>query len=90
VHPPRRSSTYTPTIIWLFLIALSGIAAWIGEFGASTPHIVGFVILSLIVKGQLVVDYFMGLKQVSWLWRGIMSAFCVVIGAIMFITYRMQ
>ncbi|MBV1921150.1 MAG: cytochrome C oxidase subunit IV family protein [Pseudomonadales bacterium] len=83
-------SSTRPTIIWLFLITLSGIAAWIGEFGASTPHIVGFVILALIVKGQLVVDYFMGLNQVSWLWRGIMSAFCMVIGAIMFITYRMQ
>ena len=85
MHSPTR-----PTIIWLLLITLSGIAAWIGEFGASTPHIVGFVILILIIKGQLVIDYFMGLNQVSWLWRGIMSAFCMVIGAIMFITYRMQ
>ena len=89
MHSSRRSSAHI-TIIWLLLIALSGIAAWIGEFGESTPHIIGFVILALIVKGQLVVDYFMGLKQVSWLWRGIMSAFCVVIGAIMFVTYRMQ
>ena len=84
-----HSSTHT-TIIWLLLIALSGIAAWIGEFGASTPQIVGFVILAFIIKGQLVVDYFMGLNQVSWLWRGIMSAFCMVIGATMFVTYRMQ
>ena len=89
MYSSKHSSTHI-TIIWLLLIVLSGIAAWIGEFGASSPHIIGFVILALIVKGQLVVDYFMGLKQVSWIWRGIMSAFCMVIGAIMFITYRMQ
>ena len=89
MHSSSHSSTHI-TIIWLFLIALSGIAAWIGEFGTSTPHMVSFIILALIVKGQLVVDYFMGLKHASWLWRGIMSAFCLLIGAIMLVTYRMQ
>jgi len=84
------SSTAQATGVWLVLMTLSIIAAWIGEFGSINTQIVAFIVVALIVKGQLVVDQFMGLKHVSWLWRGIMSAFCVVIGLIIFSTYQVQ
>lgn len=84
------SSTAQATGVWLILITLSIIAAWIGEFGNVNAEIVTFIVVALVIKGQLVVDQFMGLKHVSWLWRGIMSAFCIVIGAIIFTTYKLQ
>ena len=86
----KTSSNKQLTLIWLILLLLSSIAAWIGEFGASNTGIVAFVIVALIIKGQLIIDHFMGLKQSPLLWRGIMSAFCIVISLIMFITYRLQ
>lgn len=83
-------STVQATIIWLILLIMSGIAAWIGEFSTTNTQIMIFIVVSLMIKGQLIVDYFMGLKQVSWVWRGIMSAFCVVIGIIIIITYQLK
>ncbi|MCP5206993.1 MAG: cytochrome C oxidase subunit IV family protein [Hahellaceae bacterium] len=75
------------TLIWLFLIALTCIAAYVGEFSTTNPQIIGFIILALIIKAQLVVDYFMGLRHVKTVWRLILSAFSIVIGTIIFITY---
>ena len=84
------SPTAQATGVWILLITLSAIAAWIGEFGTADARIVAFLLVALVIKGQLVVDQYMGLKHVSWLWRGIMSAFCVVIGLITFLTYQLQ
>ncbi len=83
-------STVQATIIWLILIIMSGIAAWIGEFSTTNTQIMAFIVVSLMIKGQLIVDYFMGLKKVSWMWRGIMSAFCIVIGIIIIFTYQLR
>ena len=75
------------TIIWLILIVLTCIAAYIGEFSVTNPQVIGFIIVALVIKAQLVVDYFMGLRHVSVVWRGILSAFSIVIGTIIYTTY---
>jgi len=84
------------TMIWLFLMVLTLIAAVLGGVGmtdqASKPSDIGLWItlgslIILIIKGQLVVDFFMGLKVVNPLWRLLLSAYCVVISAFVLLAY---
>ena len=70
------------TIIWFALIALSGLAAYIGEFSEPTDEIIMPILLILIIKAQLIIDYFMDLKHVRLFWRITMSAFAIVISVI--------
>ncbi len=85
----EMNPTKKATLVWLTLILLSGIAAWAGEFVTLNSQVVLFLVLSLMVKGQLVVDHFMGLRKVSLLWRGIVSAFGVVMGGVILGTLRL-
>ena len=70
------------TIIWLILITLSSIAAYVGEFTESTDDLIAPLLIILIIKAQLIIDYFMGLKRVKTFWRSSMSAFAIVISII--------
>jgi cytochrome c oxidase subunit IV len=69
-------------LIWLALIALSAIAAYIGEFSDTADKMMLPILLILVIKAQLIIDYFMGLKRVRTFWRLSMSAFAVVISVI--------
>lgn len=81
-----ESSKYL-TIIWIILTSLSIITAAIGYFEMSGVYVVGFVLLTVIVKGQLIIDYYMGLKHVRAHWRLAMSGFVFVIPGIIFAGY---
>ena len=80
------------TVIWLALILLTVLAAFLGSFDLggeqqNSSHAGLWVTLGslaiLIFKGQLIVDFFMGLKPVNPLWRLLLSAYCVVISALL-------
>lgn len=86
----ETTSTLKVTLIWLTLLALSAISAYIGEFGETNTTIIGLVIIALIIKGQLIVDYFMDLKQVSVVWRLVLSGFCAILGFVIFTTYSLS
>ncbi len=73
------------TWVWLILILLTVFAFLVGEFELGGITIVSTLLLSTLIKGQIVVDYFMGLHQVRWLWRIILySWLLLVIGLIGF------
>jgi cytochrome c oxidase subunit IV len=73
------------TWVWLILILLTVFAFLVGKFELGGITIVSTLLLSTLIKGQIVVDYFMGLHQVRWLWRIILySWLLLVIGLIGF------
>ena len=55
--------------IYLTLIALSVLTWSVGESGAGGLSISTLVLLLALIKGVLIGDYFMGLKQVNSAWR---------------------
>ena len=71
------------TWVWLVLLALT-LAAWgVGQLKLGGLAIVSVILLSTLVKGQMVVDFFMGLIQVRPFWRILLFAdLCVVLGLI--------
>lgn len=81
-----ESSRYL-TIIWIILITLTIITAAIGYFEMSGVYVVAFVLLTVTIKGQLIIDYYMGLKNVRAHWRLAMFGFVFVIPGIIFVGY---
>ncbi len=74
--------THSSTISWSILILLTIFAFIFGGFELGNMTIVGVILLSTIIKSQIVIDYFMGLHQVRWRWRiqcGRISIFTVFI-----------
>ena len=86
------TSVRQATVIWLMLIAATAIAAVLGSIELSMAGQTGLwvtfaSIVILVIKGQLIVDYFMGLKNVQPMWRILLSAYCLVIGGFVFLAY---
>lgn len=68
-------------------MALTLTTAYIGYLELSGLYIVGFLLLTVTVKGQLVIDHYIGLKNVRGFWRLAMLGFVYVIPGIIFTGY---
>ena len=78
------------TLVWIALVIATLVAAAIGSAGHSGMLGAVVTIGLLVLKGQLVVDYFMELKDVKRFWRVIMSCYCVVIGGLVLVAYYLS
>lgn len=79
--PQIRPCTY----VWLILILLTFFAFVVGKLELGGITVIATILLSTLIKGQMVVDYFMGLRRVRWKWKIIMySWLLLVIGLIGF------
>ena len=56
-------------VIWVILIALTIFAFIIGYLKYINTSLVAILLLTTFVKAQLVIDYFMGLKNVALKYR---------------------
>jgi cytochrome c oxidase subunit IV len=84
----QAASVQQATKIWLLLMLATASAAGLSFLPINGLLLTAITILILIWKGQMIVDYFMGLKTASVFWRVVMSAYCVVIGlAVMGVYY---
>ncbi|MDX2502948.1 MAG: cytochrome C oxidase subunit IV family protein [Gammaproteobacteria bacterium] len=83
----RFASSKKLTLIWIILVVLTLITATIGVLELSGLYIVGFVLLTIIIKGQLIIDHFMGLRRVRGFWRLAMLGFVFVIPGIIYTGY---
>lgn len=75
------------TKIWLLLMFATIVAAGLSFLAIDGLLITLITIAILIVKGQMIVDDFMGLRTSSTFWRIVMSAYCVVIGGVVLGVY---
>jgi len=75
------------TFVWLLLILLTVFAFMVGKFELGGITIVSAILLSTLLKGQMVIDYFMGLHQVRWRWRIILYSWLVLIIGLIGLAY---
>ena len=61
----KRYLEYT----WIILILLTIFAFLLGYLDYISKYLVAVLLLTTFIKGQLVIDYFMGLKDVSLKYR---------------------
>jgi len=55
--------------IWIILVVLTLFAFLLGYLHLISYSLVGILLVSTFIKGHLVIDYFMGLKNVSLSYR---------------------
>jgi cytochrome c oxidase subunit IV len=67
------------TVQWLALLALTALSFGLAESGLSGTAVLVPVLLATLVKGWVVIDRFMGLRQVVALWRWIVLGWLLVV-----------
>ncbi len=73
--------------IWMVLVALTIFAFLLGYLELVSSMLVGVLLISTFIKGQLVIDYFMGLKNVAWSYRLIPTIWLGVIISAVAVAY---
>jgi cytochrome c oxidase subunit IV len=75
------------TWVLLILLALT-LAAWgVGQMQLGGLTVVSAILLSTLVKGQMVVDFFMGLIRVRPFWRILMFSYLFIVIALIWVAY---
>ena len=69
------------TRVWLLMLGLTIVTYALAHFGLSGNGLVLGVLAIALLKGQLVVDHFMGLRRVRGFWRPLLTAYLLLLGA---------
>ena len=84
------NSTSKLTRVWSVLLLLTLSTFIIGYLKLSGLYVVSFILLTVAVKGILIIDHFMGLRHVRVFWRFAMLGFVTVIPIIILIGYYLS
>jgi len=74
-------------LVWIVLATLTLFAFLLGYLKIISTSFVAVLLLSTFIKGQLVIDYFMGLKNVSWKYRIIPTLWLGIIISLIAVAY---
>ena len=86
--PTNKSRGLRPcTIVYLFLMALTGVTYMVGQLGLTGLSAALPILFLALLKGQLVGDYFMGLKNVRGLWRWVVFLWLLIPGTLITIAF---
>ena len=68
------------TRTWLIMLVLTFITYAVAQLGLSDKTLMIGVLAIALFKGQLVVDQFMGLRQVRGFWRPLLTTYLLLVG----------
>ncbi len=83
---PSTVAARSCTASWVSLLGLTTISFLLGSRVPSQVLMATVLVLTL-VKGQLVINDFMGLRTVRPLWRIAMGAYLVAVGGVIAVAY---
>ncbi len=72
---------------WIILVILTIFAYLLGHLKLINTSLVGILLISTFIKGQLVIDYFMGLKTVQLKYRLIPTIWLGVVISLIAVAY---
>jgi len=73
--------------IWIVLVLLTLFAFLLGWLKLVNVTLVGVLLLTTFIKGQLVIDYFMGLKDVALSYRLIPTLWLLLMVSLIAVAY---
>jgi len=73
--------------IWLILVSLTLLSYLIGQFHLLKSGAIVVLLLITLIKGELIIDYFMGLKKVRLLYRLIPLVWLVFVLSLILLAY---
>ncbi|CAG0967649.1 cytochrome c oxidase subunit IV [Methylophilaceae bacterium] len=88
MHNQQSNTFYT--VVWLILIALTLLTFSIGDAGMAGQAVMLGLLLIAIVKGQMVANYFMGLRQAAFWWRALVLFYFIIVGGMIAVAYLMS
>lgn len=74
-------------IVWIILIFFTIFAYLLGKLELINTLLVGVLLFTTFIKGQLVIDYFMGLKNVSYKYRFIPILWLILVLSLVAVAY---
>lgn len=86
MKPPFSIKLEKSTISWLVLLMLSSISFVLGSLKFD-QNLMAAVLTLTLIKGQLVIRDFMGLRHVRPLWRHIMTTYLITVGTLITLAY---
>jgi cytochrome c oxidase subunit IV len=70
------------TLVWLLLLTLTVATYAAAQLGLQGKGLILGVLALAIIKGQLVVDHFMGLRRVGSFWRPLLGSYLLLVGGL--------
>jgi cytochrome c oxidase subunit IV len=80
-------STHFLNVIWVALMVATVLTWGIGKVGLAGTIPVVAILLIAAVKGWLIIEDFMALRRVRFLWRGLVIGWLLLTLAIILLTY---
>ena len=77
------------TVVWLALLVLTGLGFALAVGDWSGPAITTAALALALIKGQLVIDWFMGLRRVAWRWRVVLYGYLLTVVGIIGAAYAL-
>ncbi|MFK5895057.1 MAG: cytochrome C oxidase subunit IV family protein [Pseudomonadota bacterium] len=74
-------------IVWIFLVSLTSFAFLLGWLGMVSQTLVGILLLTTFIKGHLVIEFFMELRNVKLKWRMIPTIWLLVVTSLISFAY---
>jgi cytochrome c oxidase subunit IV len=82
-----QTSTAASTLVWLLLLALTLTSLTLGQSRVGGVSLMLSVLGISVLKGQLIVDHFMGMRRVRLLWRILMMVYLTLLGGLIAVAY---
>jgi hypothetical protein len=73
--------------VWVLLLALTAAGAWLGETGGRGWALTLTVALLIALKGRLVIDHYMGMRDANRTIRRILYSFVVLVPALVLVSH---
>jgi hypothetical protein len=80
-------STHFLNVIWVALMVATVLTWFIGKSGQPSVAMILVVLLISAVKGWLIIEDFMALRRVKFLWRGLVLGWLLLTLAIILLAY---
>ncbi len=74
-------------LVWAILATLTLFAFLLGYLKIISTFFVAVLLFTTFIKGQLVIDYFMGLKNVSWKYRIVPTLWLSIVITLIAVAY---
>ena len=75
------------TLVWFVLIGITMLSVIVGDYSEGGHAITMFVLGMVYIKGQLIVDHFMGLREVKLIWRVLLTGYLLFVVGLIALSY---
>lgn len=74
-------------VVWLILVGLTLVTYAVGRFGYGGYTVVALLLLSVTIKGQLLIDFFMGLAGVQSKLKWLVTGWLLLVASLIGLAY---